>query len=441
MRSRMVFLTLLVGSVFLPSVRGADGEKPATDDEKFLAQAKVATDGPGLIEFLRNRIASEEKLREIDKLVAQLGDDSFEVRDKATDKLREFGGLAAPALRRALKSPDLEVVARANNCLKKINDVGSSEVLLALCQVLSVKKPPQATEALLEYLPEVECRAVQDAIAETLTVVAVRDGKADPGLVKALEHRMPHVRAVAGEVLCVSGLTEHKAAVAKLLDDKEPSVRARVAFAFARAQDKATLPILIDRLPDLTPVRVSQAQEMLECLAGAKSPKLATGDRAAALKKFREDWQAWWKEHGEKVDLAPLKKVTDWKTGALVGGSGAWDNYTPEKAFLGEGWNSGGYAPQWISADLGEVVRLSSIRLTVGQSPEGPTVHELWISEEPIGGDRAGARLVHTFRGNTKNADQLSFDFSSRTCARYVQILTTSSPSWVSWSEIKLRVR
>jgi HEAT repeat protein len=439
-RSRIVFLTLLAGSLCVPCVRSGDDPKPS-DDEKFLAQAKVPTDGPGLLEFLRNRTATDEKRREIEKLVEQLADDNFDVREKATDKLRAFGGLAVPALRRALKSSDVEVAARAANCLKEINDVGSNDIVLAACHVLSLKKPPQATETLLAFLPEVEGRAVQDELAETLGIVAVRDGKADAALVKALEHKVPHVRAVAGEVLAASGLSDHAVSVAKLLEDKQPTVRARVAFALARAQDKSAIPVLIELLPELTPVRVAQAQEMLVCLAGTKAPKLGTGDRSAALKKYREDWQAWWKEHGDKANLAPVKTVTDWKTGALVRGTGAWDNHTPDRAFLGEGWNSGGFAPKWIEADLGEAVRLARIRLTVGQSPEGPTVHEIWISDEPIGEDRSAARLVHTFRGNTKNADQLGFDFSNRTSARYVQILTTQSPSWVSWSEIRLRVR
>jgi PDZ domain len=53
---------------------------------------------------------------EIDQLIQQLGSESFQVREAATRKLMERED-AAPALRRALKSPDAEVARRAAEIL------------------------------------------------------------------------------------------------------------------------------------------------------------------------------------------------------------------------------------------------------------------------------------------------------------------------------------
>src|SRR5262249_30465494 len=123
--------------------------------------------------------------------------------------------------------------------------------------------------------------------------------------------------------------------------------------------------------------------------------------------------------------------------------SNTWEQHTADKAFDGERytmWNASTYAPQWLEADLGTSTRLGKILLTVCQSPAGETTHELWVSNEPIGEERSKAKLVRTFRGNTEDGQQLEFVFPKDLFARFVQIRTTESPSWVGWHEVELRV-
>jgi hypothetical protein len=129
----------------------------------------------------------------------------------------------------------------------------------------------------------------------------------------------------------------------------------------------------------------------------------------------------------------------------LVGtrASSSWDNHTPDRAFDGNRgtmWNAGDYAPQWIEADLGAPTRLASLRLGITQLPAGPTTHEVWVSDEPIGADRSRARLVHIFSGRTDDNQRLRLDFPNGSFARYVQVHTTQSPSWVAWAEVEVRV-
>lgn len=57
---------------------------------------------------------------DIARLIKDLGDDRWKVRDAATQQLREIGRPAVPALREAIKKPDMEVKVRAKLLLKAI---------------------------------------------------------------------------------------------------------------------------------------------------------------------------------------------------------------------------------------------------------------------------------------------------------------------------------
>jgi RNA polymerase sigma factor (sigma-70 family) len=126
-----------------------------------------------------------------------------------------------------------------------------------------------------------------------------------------------------------------------------------------------------------------------------------------------------------------------------VRASDSWDAKTPTKAFDGNPstmWNAGDYAPQWLEADLGAPRPLASLRLVASQLPDGDTVHEVWVSDAPIAEDGAGARRVHTFQGHTRDGQKLSLRFPPGLRARYVQVRTVASPSWVAWVDVELRV-
>lgn len=123
--------------------------------------------------------------------------------------------------------------------------------------------------------------------------------------------------------------------------------------------------------------------------------------------------------------------------------SSFWESSVPEKAIDGNrdtDWNSGNYAPGWIEFDLSSPAALASIVVYPGQDIPGPTTHEIWTSDEPMGDDRSKATLAHTFRGYTTNQQPLRFDFPKGRVARYVQVRTTQSPTWISWWEVEIRV-
>ncbi|HET6880366.1 MAG TPA: discoidin domain-containing protein [Pirellulales bacterium] len=131
------------------------------------------------------------------------------------------------------------------------------------------------------------------------------------------------------------------------------------------------------------------------------------------------------------------------RAAVTVRASGTWQTETPDKAFdadLATDWNSGSYAPAWIEADLGAPARLATLLLLPCQDIAGATTHEIWISDEPIGDDRAKARLIHTFQGETHDRQPLQYDFSNDLHARYVQIRTMQSPTWIAWWDVDIRL-
>ncbi len=74
-----------------------------------------------LLPLLAAAAAAQEPAKApADELVAKLGDDSYEVREKATEGLIALGAGAIPALERALESEDLEVRLRAGRALRAI---------------------------------------------------------------------------------------------------------------------------------------------------------------------------------------------------------------------------------------------------------------------------------------------------------------------------------
>ncbi len=97
-------------------------------------------------------------------------------------------------------------------------------------------------------------------------------------------------------------------------------------------------------------------------------------------------------------------------------------------------WNSGAGPVQSVEIDLGGTVRVTSIRLTVSQYPEGTTIHQVWA-----GLDSNSLVLVHTFNGFTQDLDILDFTPPEPlSSVRVIRIVTTESPSWVAWREIEV---
>jgi hypothetical protein len=238
-------------------------------------------------------------------LVRQLGSDEFDLREKASQALVAQGAAARKALQGATGSGDPEVARRARDCLRQLDKVESPEVLAAAARLLGRRAPAGAVRALLDYLPFAEGVAA-DEVCQALAAAGVRGGKAAPEIVRALDDKRAVCRAAAGEALCRAGPAQ-RAAVRKLLRDPEAKVRQRVALALVEAREKAALPVLIALLTELPGEEAVRVEETLLTVAGDKAPQAALSPDPAARRKARTAWETWWKERGDKLDLAAVE--------------------------------------------------------------------------------------------------------------------------------------
>jgi hypothetical protein len=82
---------------------------------------------PFVEKCLEEELARAADTRRVERLIACLDDDRFEVRKQASKELAELGDLAAPSLRKALAaSPSAELKQRLEALLERVSGTGSS---------------------------------------------------------------------------------------------------------------------------------------------------------------------------------------------------------------------------------------------------------------------------------------------------------------------------
>ncbi len=264
-------------------------------------------DGDVLLEAVRKRTPMDEDRTKIRVLLDKLASGDFATRETASKELFALGRRSLPQLREAVKNKDAEVSRRAKLLIERIEEDPSHHLPVAAIRLLGLRKPPGSVGMLLAYLPYAEDEDRTTQVQNSLSALALHEGRLDVDLLKALADPKPDIRAVAAEALINGGGSEGRAVVRKLLKDGEAIVRMRVAVALALARDKVSVPVLIDLLTVLPGEQVGQVEEILYQLAGDTAPEASLGKEAADKKKCRDAWAAWWKVNASHVDLARLK--------------------------------------------------------------------------------------------------------------------------------------
>jgi HEAT repeat protein len=301
MLSLLMVLPWLASSPFL---------EPAAEDGDLavLKAASVAVDGPGLLEFFRKRTHGELDSARLQQLVRQLGDDSFDLREKASAELVSLGALAASALTDAERDPDFEIADRARKSLALIKSGGSAEVASAAARVLARLNPPGTTEALLAYAPSAASVKTVQEIAKALTRTAAREHNIDREVAAALADKAAPRRQIAGEVLASAGDRQQRAAAAKLLKDRDVHVRLAVGLALAQAGDPEAISPLIDLVEELPTEQSWPVLDLLTRLAGEDQAPLVVLTDQESRRKSRQAWTKWWEARRSTMDLARLRR-------------------------------------------------------------------------------------------------------------------------------------
>ncbi|HTU89251.1 MAG TPA: HEAT repeat domain-containing protein [Gemmataceae bacterium] len=280
----------------------------AARDERILRAAGIATDDRSLLDFFRSQTADAATLRRARQLIEQLGSDSFPIRERAGDDLTALGPLVLPSLHQTIRqTADLEVRRRSHDAAQQLQSRWPPALAAAVAHLLGLRKPSGTVETLLAFLPGPYEESVGEEIQNTLIAVAHAHPAIHPVFVRALSSTEPARRTAAAVTLCRLDMGEYRPALRKLLRDPEASVRWQIGRELAITGDRQAVPVLIDLLPHLPAEEVEQVEELLYRLAGPKAPPIMLGRDAAAQQKCRDAWRAWWRDHGEHVDMAALK--------------------------------------------------------------------------------------------------------------------------------------
>jgi len=309
MRNISAGLAVVIASILSLSLltRAAEAD-PGAADEKAVAAAKVGTDGPALLEYLRKRAAARKAGDKIKDLVRQLGDKSFDVREAATAALLKLDGAARPFLEPARNDPDVEIARRATDLLALIKNSETVNVDGAVTRLVGLRKPEGAAEVLVHYLPAAPTEMIAADVLESLSRVAVHKGEPDRFLVGLLKDREQAQRIVAAEALCRGGAAGAFPAIRELMKDDDIEVRIRAGTALVNAGDKAPLAPMIELLVQLPRVKAWAVEDLLLRVADGKGPPTTAATDDAGNKARRDGWAAWWTREGEKLKLEPTPR-------------------------------------------------------------------------------------------------------------------------------------
>ena len=292
---------------FLREMAGDLSPKAAlTDDDVGRVKARdewarwwLGTEGPGLLDEIKRRTLTDADINSADKLIENLGDDSFETRQKAEEALKKLGARVVPLLKRAVTT-DPEVRTRIQKCLVAIETDKSTPLSPVTFRLIALRRPAGAIEALLGYSPFADDETLQEEVQIAVNALAFPGGKVAPALAKALDDKVANRRGVAGVALCTGPLAETMPLVRRALADKDDTVRLKVALALAAVREPAAVPALISLIADLKGEEASSAEDFLLRIAKDAPPtELPEGD--ANRKKRNEAWQKWWAANKDKV--------------------------------------------------------------------------------------------------------------------------------------------
>jgi hypothetical protein len=358
------------------AARGADPDPELVYSEKALREAGVETTGPAVLRYLCQCTLTEEHRARLAADVRRLGDDDFDVREKAVSDLVRAGHRALPFLRPVLGDTDIERARRAAECVRQIERLPDPSRVVQAVRVLADRRPEGAVAALLAYLPA-DDEASEDAVMRALLVLGVGGGGPDAALVKALDDKEPMRRAAAAHVLGRAAPGQ-RGAVRKLFGDADARVRLEAADALVRAGEKDAVPALIALLADGTMAAGYRAQETLFRLAGDRAPAAELADERPAKRAAVADaWRAWWKDAAPTADLAALNLER-----ALQGVNVCGEADGPERSRVWACRADG--KPLWEIRNLAGVTDVQLL-------PNGHVLVAEWTTQRVAEHDREGA--------------------------------------------------
>jgi hypothetical protein len=205
------------------------------------------------------------------------------------------------------------------------------------------RNPAEALPLLLDYVPFADDPAVEDEVLSCLAQLALQQPSVPAALRAALKDELPAKRGAAALVLGLVGEKADVAAVRPLLEDGAARVRLHAAQGLLACRERAAVPVLVALLGEGTLSEAIEAEDVLRQIAGEQAPATSVADpNVEARRKGHDAWEAWWLDHGDRLDLTRavrerpylgLTLVAEMAGGRRGGGSQrAWEFGRDDKA-------------------------------------------------------------------------------------------------------------
>ncbi len=276
----------------------ADGADPGI---ALLKKKGIPTTPTGIIKHLNEISPTPEMVANIDKLIAQLGAESYRDRRAAQKKLEALGHLAEAKVTAATQSTDPEIRDRVARIVKSYDNFEAEEVLVACIERLAATDAGSAgVAALLKAAPLYFNPYAINAAEKALTKIARPTDL--PVLLRAADDPKSSARLIA--VVAAAKLLGAANAdqVLKYLEDKDPKMRLATAKAIANVGDRraiqAFLTLMEHKDVDVRQRSFYYLQQFTRAQINFPAYAKET-ERTASL----AEWQAWAAENGKTAKL------------------------------------------------------------------------------------------------------------------------------------------
>ncbi len=259
----------------MPAAEQSDRARILAEQTQLLQENGIETNAAGLIKFLQSLTPDPARLAKIPQLITELGDDKFDVRERAVKQLQALGELARPTLTSALKSKDLETSVRAKYVLSQLDSGQATDKLRALLSatlmLLDERPTPTAAEALLAVLPV--CNDPGLANAACMALWKSVDSTHTDFLRRALKQEHKLTIAAALVALELASGRDSIAAIEPYLAHDDPQLRLAAARALVDRQPQPAARTLAELTQSNNQEIAAAARGLLNMMTGYTEPK------------------------------------------------------------------------------------------------------------------------------------------------------------------------
>src|SRR5205814_4542204 len=128
-------------------------------------------EGADLLDFFRKRTYKQPDPKQLAILIKQMGDEDFDIREKAYLALRDMGASAMSAIKQGEADPDLEVRKRSSELRQRVENRTEQLVQGAAARMLGKYKLDGTADVLMAFLPFATDTQVVDDVSKALGAV------------------------------------------------------------------------------------------------------------------------------------------------------------------------------------------------------------------------------------------------------------------------------